>query len=405
MATKIDKDKILAWVKENQSLTISIAVSVVLFCGALYFLLHGMSSNQEMTERLSSVKTQLDALQSKNPFPNQANIKVMQEEGVRLQGILDDFEKRFAPIPVPPETYTPSGFKYQLETVVATLTQKAKDMAIQLPTNRVNFSFSFTAQRSNLRMDTNSLKIQAEQLAHVQYLCNLVMDSGISEFSRIRRAAGATNDINQVANYMADYLPVRKIITNKFSFVYPYELVFKTSPTDLANFINSLEESSYGVMIKTIKVERASSAEDDELAGYQETFNPVNNRYRGMMGNRMMGGRMGRMMIPTQQPQEQQKSAAEEELEKALPKVTTTVLKPSAIRVMMFIDFVRLKTDEEMVNAPAAIDTNSDNYFDLDGDGTMDVDANNNVLPTASVDASGNPIKKDGTDAKTEDEE
>jgi hypothetical protein len=274
------------------------------------------------------------------------------------------------------------------------LTKKAKDNAIQLPTNRVNFSFAFTAQRSNLRMDTNSLKIQAEQLAHVDYLCSTLLDSGISEFIRVRRAAGATNDLLQVANYIADYLPARKIITNQYSFVYPYEVVFKTSPGDLAKYINTLEQSPYGLTIKCVKVERAESMMTDELADYQETVNPMMMR-GGMRG--MRGGGM-RMIDPRllQQQQQEAKSAEQAEAEKALPKVTTTVLKPTAIRVTMYVDFMRMKTEEEMASAAAA----PQEGIDLDGDGTLDV-AEDGItpLPGASVDPNGVPIEQGNASA------
>ena len=390
----LDMKKIQVWVKANQTLAISALVSLLLIAGAVYYLMHGMSVNASMAEELTSAKTRLESLQSATPYPNAANIEFMKAEALRVEALRKDFDKRFAPVPVPEDTYTASGFKYELETMVAQLNQKAKDLAIQLPTNRVNFSYSFTAQRSNLRMDTNSLRIQAEQLAHVKYLCNTLMDSGISEFIRVRRAAGATNDLLQVANNMADYLPARKIITNQFSFSYPYELVFNTSPGDLAKFMNKLQQSPYGLMIKCIKVERAASELSDELAGYQETINPMMGRFNPrMMGG---GGRMDPRMMTQGRPVEQAKTAAEEEAEKALPKVTTTVLKPTALRVTLYVDFVRLKTEDEAAEtkASAAAAVEGAETIDIDGDGIPDTDINNNPLPGVTLDEYGLPVRK-----------
>ncbi|HQC42296.1 MAG TPA: Amuc_1100 family pilus-like protein [Verrucomicrobiota bacterium] len=386
--------KIQVWVKANQTLAIGALVSLLLIIGAVYYLMHGMSVNAAMAEELTDAKTRLESLQNATPYPNAANIELMKAEALRVGELREDFDKRFAPVPVPEDTYTASGFKYELETMVAGLNQKAKDLSIQLPTNRVNFSYSFTAQRSNLRMDTNSLRIQAEQLAHVKYLCNTLMDSGISEFIRVRRAAGATNDLLQVANYMADYLPARKIITNKFSFSFPYELVFNTSPGDLGGFVNKLQQSPYGLMIKCVKVERAASELSDELAGYQETFNPMMGRFNPRM---MGGGRMDpRMMLQNRQV-EQAKTAAEEEAEKALPKVTTTVLKPTALRVTLYVDFVRLKTEEEAeeTKAAAAAEVEGAETVDIDGDGIPDIYADGKPLPGVTLDEYGMPVRKD----------
>ena len=388
----IDFKKIQEWVKNNMVLTISAVVSLILIIAAVFYLLQGMNASAAAKEELASAKSQLNSLQTAEPYPNKANIEILKEQNVELKQLQEEFGKKFAPVPIPPETYTASGFKYKLEEMVSSLTKKAKEYSIQLPTNRVNFSFGFTAQRSNLRMDTNSLKIQAEQLAHVDYLCSTLLDSGISEFIRVRRAAGATNDLLQVANYIADYLPARKIITNQYSFVYPYEIVFKTSPGDLGKYINTLEQSPYGLTIKCVKVERAESMMTDELAGYQETVNPMM-MMRGGRGMRMPGGRMmdPRMM---QQQEQEAKNAEQEEAEKALPKVTTTVLKPTAIRVTMYVDFMRMKTEEEMASAAAAPQSG----IDLDGDGTMDV-AEDGVtpLPGASCDPNGVPIGESTT--------
>ena len=388
----IDFKKIQEWVKNNMVLTISAVVSLILIIAAVFYLLQGMNASAAAKEELASAKSQLNSLQTAEPYPNKANIEILKEQNAELKQLQEEFGKKFAPVPIPPETYTASGFKYKLEEMVSSLTKKAKEYSIQLPTNRVNFSFGFTAQRSNLRMDTNSLKIQAEQLAHVDYLCSTLLDSGISEFIRVRRAAGATNDLLQVANYIADYLPARKIITNQYSFVYPYEIVFKTSPGDLGKYINTLEQSPYGLTIKCVKVERAESMMTDELAGYQETVNPMM-MMRGGRGMRMPGGRMMDPRMLQQQEQEA-KNAEQEEAEKALPKVTTTVLKPTAIRVTMYVDFMRMKTEEEMASAAAAPQSG----IDLDGDGTMDV-AEDGItpLPGASVDPNGVPIGESTT--------
>ena len=388
----IDFKKIQEWVKNNMVLTISAVVSLILIIAAVFYLLQGMNASAAAKEELASAKSQLNSLQTAEPYPNKANIEILKEQNAELKQLQEEFGKKFAPVPIPPETYTASGFKYKLEEMVSSLTKKAKEYSIQLPTNRVNFSFGFTAQRSNLRMDTNSLKIQAEQLAHVDYLCSTLLDSGISEFIRVRRAAGATNDLLQVANYIADYLPARKIITNQYSFVYPYEIVFKTSPGDLGKYINTLEQSPYGLTIKCVKVERAESMMTDELAGYQETVNPMM-MMRGGRGMRMPGGRMMDPRMLQQQEQEA-KNAEQEEAEKALPKVTTTVLKPTAIRVTMYIDFMRMKTEEEMASAAAAPQSG----IDLDGDGTMDVAEDGiTLLPGASVDPNGVPIGESTT--------
>ena len=132
----LDMKKVQVWVKVNQTLAISALVSLILVAGAVYYLMHGMSVNTAMAGELTNAKTRLDSLQSATPYPNAANIEAMKAEALRVEELRKDFDKRFAPVPVPADTYTASGFKYELETMVAQLNQKARDLAIQLPTNR-----------------------------------------------------------------------------------------------------------------------------------------------------------------------------------------------------------------------------------------------------------------------------
>lgn len=110
-----------------------------------------------------------------------------------------------------------------------------------------------------------------------------------------------------------------------------------------------------------------------------------------MMG---MGGRMDPRMMQ-QQPQQQAKTAAEEEAEKALPKVTTTVLKPTALRVMMYVDFMRLKTEEEAAETKAAAVSTESEGIDLDGDDIPDIDIEGNPLPGVTLDEYGMPLPRD----------
>ena len=122
----------------------------------------------------------------------------------------------------------------------------------------------------------------------------------------------------------------------------------------------------------------------DELADYQET--PIIN----MRGR----GNIRGMRMPVQpQVQEQTKTAEEAEMEKALPKVTTTVLKPTALRVTMYVDVMRLKSQAEATAIAAAEQEHlKATATDIDGDGTLDIDEKGNTLPGASMDQYGNKL-------------
>jgi len=340
MATQIDTKKILEWVKQNQALTISAAVSLILIIAATCYLLSCVSASTLKMEELAQARSELEGFQNRSPFPNEENIKLLTAENEKLEALCEQYKSRFGVIPMDAEAATPQGFRYNLENMINNLTDKAKKYAVQMPTNRINFSFSFTAQREKLSKDTNNLKIQAEQLSHVNYLCDMVMGSGITEFERVRRAIGTPGDLLEAMNYMADYLPARKIITNNFSVSYPYEIVFKTGSADLGKLLNQMEESPYAIMIKSLKVEPITAVVNDELAGYSESFEVAGarSRYSRMRG---MGNLRGGMM---QQPLIQEEEKPKDPLH---PKVTTTILKPSALRVSMLVDVSRLRTTEE----------------------------------------------------------
>jgi hypothetical protein len=92
-------------------------------------------------------------------------------------------------------------------------------------------------------MDTNSLRIQASSWLMSNILQHI---DGFRYFGiyPCARRAGATNDLLQVANNMADYLPAAKLSPISSASL-SYELVFNT-PGDLARFMNKLQQSPYG---------------------------------------------------------------------------------------------------------------------------------------------------------------
>jgi hypothetical protein len=87
----------------------------------------------------------------------------------------------------------------------------------------------------------------------------------------------------------------------------------------------------------------------------------------------MMGG--GGRMDPNDdsgRPVEQAKTAAEEEAEKALPKVTTTVSN-DCVACDFYVDFVRLKTEAEAEETKALpLQLPKGQTVDIDGDGVPD---------------------------------
>ena len=62
----------------------------------------------------------------------------------------------------------------------------------------------------------------------------------------------------------------------------------------------------------------------------------------------------------------------------------------------LYVDFVRLKTEDEAAEtkASAAAAVEGAETIDIDGDGIPDTDINNNPLPGVTLDEYGLPVRK-----------
>jgi hypothetical protein len=253
----------MQWLKRNLTLVISGLVTLGLLGGAGFYLFSKLGDEKTSQEALEQKQQQLKALLEKKPFPNKESIEATKTDQVRLKALLDQFQQQFVPVPAP--VITNSGkFREQLDNVLFQLQREAQRSEIKLPTN---FNFSFTALRPlGMQFETNALKELSVQMTDIRAICGILFESKIYDVLGLRRAAVSTNDQTAAGSPVpsTEYLS-RKISTNDWATIYPYEFAVRCTSAELATILDRLAHSPHGFIVKSVKAEaiEVGSAEGD----------------------------------------------------------------------------------------------------------------------------------------------
>lgn len=277
------------WLKRNMLLVVSAAVALALVGGAGFYLYTKIAAEQDVEAKLAEKRTELQGLQTKNPYPNQENLNAVKQQQKLLLDFLVKARGRFG------RFSTNSAIQYNdfgawLARNLADMQRLAAEAHVTV-TN--GFAFSFTAQKDTLQYDRASLIKVITQVEDVYSICELLFQAKINELLSVQRAQVATND--QTSGFMSpnegDY--VQKGIWNTNvappAVISPYEVTFRCSSVELANVMESLAKAPNGFNVKWIKVENGevqTSAEGEVPTPATPVSSPYN-RY-GRMTPEMM---------------------------------------------------------------------------------------------------------------------
>ena len=297
--------------------------------GAGFFLFTKVSDEKTAQEQLTQKEEELKGLLGKKPFPNPENLAAAKTDGARIAAVLQTAKKFYTSLESP-QINTSRNFKLELDRLIFELQNTARQNGVTLPTN---FNFSFSVQRPLLEFETNALGQLAAELADVRALSQILFQSRIYELSGVRRAPVSTND-NQAAGgpYQAEYLSAKKISTNNYALLYPYEFTFRSSTAELGAALDRLAHASNGFIVRCVTAEPAdTSVPEGETAGAMTDY-----RISAAASYASRYGRYGGRMAPP----------PVETVLVAVPKGPTTVLKEKALKIKLLVDVARLKADK-----------------------------------------------------------
>jgi hypothetical protein len=248
------------WIKRNLYFVIGSLVALALLGGAGWYFYSAWKSNTEIVDKLNEQYTRLDTLNKQNPHPGRPphsdNIALAKQQQGQLKEIIGKARKGFQTIPSLPEGPKVAGedFISSLRQTIDQLQKAATNNSITLPHD---YSFSFAAQRQQMKFSPGSLEPLAAELGEVKALCDALFQARVNSLDYVRRERVAPEDLN---GPLSDYLN-QKSVTNQLAILTPYQVKFRCFTAELASVLGGISSSPYGFLIKTINVEPAPAQE------------------------------------------------------------------------------------------------------------------------------------------------
>jgi hypothetical protein len=199
-------------------------------------------------EDLEIQTSTLKGFYNMDPFPSDANLRVMQGDLGRLQKFAGDSRPLFSPIQSIHYTGVQS-FKTALDNTVSQLNAAARKANVLTPPA---YYYSFQGQYNRLNFSLQSMRTMAHQMAEIQQFCSILFEAKINRLESIQRAR-AEDDLASTASD-ADYVP-EPMRTTPLGTVYPYRLTFRCFSSELAQVLDGFVKSPHGFVIKTVEVE------------------------------------------------------------------------------------------------------------------------------------------------------
>ncbi|NOS68396.1 MAG: hypothetical protein HOP33_00500 [Verrucomicrobia bacterium] len=344
------------WIKRNLFFVIGAVVALVLMGLAGYYAWSGYSVNAEQNEKLKTIYEESKRLAEKKPHPGDKktdNIAAAKEQRKEIQELIGKIGQHLRPIPAIPEGGTNVTSREYAEALRATITWLQRDAtnnSVFLPVVPGGYAYSFGVQRQLIKFAPGSLEPLSVQLGEVRAICGVLHAAKINALDSVRRARVSADDNSGAAT---DYLELSST-TNDLAILTPYEVTFRCYTPELADVLEGMAASPYGLVVKSINVEPATTttlADAAALTPQPYTYAPVfaqtpqvvEGRYDNAAAMRsrygLGGGRAGEGRGPMAQPQAQPQPVAVAPVARPTTKI---ILNERQLRVTMMIQVVKL---------------------------------------------------------------
>ena len=248
------------WIKRNLLFVIGGVVSLVLMTLAGYYAWTGYAENGEQNEKLKTIYEESKRLAEKKPHPGDKktdNIAAAREQRKELQVLMNRMSQHLRAIPGIPEGGTNVTSREYAEALRATinwLQRDATNNSVFLPVVPGGYAYSFGVQRQLIKFAPGSLAPLAEQLGEVRAICAILHGAKINALDGIRRSRVSADDNSGAAT---DYLE-QSSVTNELAVLTPYEVTFRCYTPELAEVLEGMAGTPYGLVVKSINVEPAT---------------------------------------------------------------------------------------------------------------------------------------------------
>jgi hypothetical protein len=245
----------MLWIKRNLFLTVGGLIALVLLGAGIVYALGALNRNSTLNEELAQNNATLNRLYGQTPFPASTNIDAARREIEKFSSAVGRMKRFFSAPPI--ERVTGLAFRTYRDNLLAELRRSAEQARTKLPGS--TYAFSFEEQRTRTEFDPRTFPLVAEQMSEVRAICNVLFEAHVDPLINVRRARVSEND--ELSSHQNDYHPYL-IETNASTsaMMSPYEVSFLSLSADLANVLQRLAVSRYGLLVKSVSVEPLAEA-------------------------------------------------------------------------------------------------------------------------------------------------
>ncbi len=303
----------MAWIKRNLFWVIGGVIALALLGGAGFYIWQGWSHNSAALDNLSSVVSQLNELNQKNPSPGNDKINntdIAKDQSRQLQEWMTNATAFFQPIPAIPPGATVDGpaFSTALQKTIEQLTHEADGSQVMLPRP---FEFSFTAEKGKMTFAPGGLNALAAQLGEVKAVCEILFAARINAIDSLKRVRVSEDDNS--GGGPEDFVD-QQPMTNELAVVTPYVVSFRCFTPELARVMEGFATSSNAFIVKSVNVQRADNGATGPVTGNPDGSTPPPRTIPGAVQPAGKGG------LPTILKEQLLRVTIEVDLVKLLPK-------------------------------------------------------------------------------------
>lgn len=258
------------WLKKNALLLGFVGAFLVVVAALVWLQQRAAAKVQEFDNSLTEQIAQLNHLREMKPPPSRENIEVVKQSRQELEHLYNDLLAVVGHSEIQTQEFVrPVGFLQLMASRFARLRQNAEKNRVKLPEG---FAFGFSRYvgppptlpaRGLSESDTTNVLTQlTKQIAAIEKLSDLLIQSRPDEIAQIRRAEV------EPGSPSADAMDVPASNNPKSLYeMLPFEFRFAGTTDALRNFLNSLSQSDWFFAVRSVQV----AGEQPAAAGAGET--------------------------------------------------------------------------------------------------------------------------------------
>ncbi len=173
------------WIRENKFLTAFFAI-LIIGIGVLGFLAYSAwGSFGEVSENYNKQAAELKRLQNLTPYPNEANLRKMQDQRDAYIAATTDLQKKLAAIEFPLQPISPTDFQDRLRASVSQMIDKAKNAGVKPPEK--SFYLGFDNYQTSLPRPEAAAPLY-RQLQAIEFALNQLIEDRVDAIVSLTRS-------------------------------------------------------------------------------------------------------------------------------------------------------------------------------------------------------------------------